>query len=40
MVAVAECRRPRDYLGTGGLKDCIVQSATIFVINSTLSSID
>ena len=38
-VAVAESRRPHDYLGTHGLEVYIIQSVTIFVTNSILSSI-
>ena len=38
MVAVAESRRPRDYLGTWGPEDYIVQSVTIFITDSMLSS--
>ena len=40
MVAVAENRRPHDYPSNWGLEGYIVQSVTIIITNSTLSSID
>jgi len=40
MVAVAERRRLRGFLGTWELKGCIVPSVAIILSNSTLSSIE